>query len=132
MKALGLNTIQTYVPWNLHEPRPGQFNFNRSADLLSFLKLAHELDLLVMLRVGPYISGSMQALLLLLQFLVSVDGLLRFSIFCDFLVLMWMKLSWKDVGMCRMGLRWISYLAAWIEAFGETEVIRCTVSCSGV
>lgn len=58
VKALGLNTIQTYVPWNLHEPRPGQFNFNGSADLLSFLKLAHELDLLVMLRVGPYISGE--------------------------------------------------------------------------
>ncbi|KAG0618989.1 hypothetical protein M758_4G107400 [Ceratodon purpureus] len=58
VKALGLNTIQTYVPWNLHEPRPGRLNFNGSADLLSFLKLAHELDLLVMLRIGPYICGE--------------------------------------------------------------------------
>lgn len=45
-KALGLNAIQTYVPWNLHEPRPGLLNFNGSADLLSFLKLAQELDFL--------------------------------------------------------------------------------------
>lgn len=62
MKALGLNTIQTYVPWNVHELRPGRLNFNGSADLLSFLKLAHELDLLVMLRVGPYICGGTQTL----------------------------------------------------------------------
>ncbi|KAG0588325.1 hypothetical protein KC19_2G234600 [Ceratodon purpureus] len=58
VKALGLNTIQTYVPWNLHEPRPGHFNFNGSADLLSFLQLAQNLDLLVMLRIGPYICGE--------------------------------------------------------------------------
>ncbi|XP_024366649.1 beta-galactosidase 8 isoform X2 [Physcomitrium patens] len=58
VKSLGLNTIQTYVPWNLHEPRPGHLNFNGSADLLSFLKLAHRLDLLVMLRIGPYMCGE--------------------------------------------------------------------------
>jgi len=62
VKALGLNTIQTYVPWNLHEPRPGLLNFNGSADLLSFLKLVQDLDLLVMLRIGPYICGGMQVL----------------------------------------------------------------------
>jgi beta-galactosidase len=58
VKALGLNTIQTYVPWNVHEPRPGHFNFNGSADLVTFLKLAHKLELLVMLRIGPYIGGE--------------------------------------------------------------------------
>ncbi|XP_024391884.1 beta-galactosidase 17 isoform X2 [Physcomitrium patens] len=57
-KALGLNAIQTYVPWNLHEPRPGLLNFNGSADLLSFLKLAQELDFLVILRIGPYICAE--------------------------------------------------------------------------
>lgn len=58
MKALGLNTIQTYVPWNLHEPRQGEFQFDGIADLESFLKLAQELDLLVMIRVGPYICAG--------------------------------------------------------------------------
>ncbi|CAK9867730.1 unnamed protein product [Sphagnum jensenii] len=57
-KALGLNTIQTYVPWNLHEPDPEMLNFNGLADLPAFLELAHELDFLVMLRIGPYICGE--------------------------------------------------------------------------
>ena len=25
-RAMGLNTIETYVAWNLHEPRPGEFH----------------------------------------------------------------------------------------------------------
>jgi beta-galactosidase len=57
-KALGLNTIQTYVPWNLHEPKPLSWEFKGFTDIESYLRLAHELDMLVMLRVGPYICGG--------------------------------------------------------------------------
>ncbi|KAK6125040.1 hypothetical protein DH2020_041218 [Rehmannia glutinosa] len=57
-KALGLNTIQTYVPWNLHEPRQGHLVFDGTADIISFLKLCKKLNLLVMLRAGPYICGE--------------------------------------------------------------------------
>ncbi|KAL2516356.1 Beta-galactosidase 17 [Forsythia ovata] len=57
-KALGLNTIQTYVPWNLHEPRQGQLVFEGIADIISFLRLCQKMDMLVMLRVGPYICGE--------------------------------------------------------------------------
>ncbi|KAI3885825.1 hypothetical protein MKW92_039514 [Papaver armeniacum] len=57
-KALGLNTIQTYVPWNLHEPSPGEWVFEGMADIESFLKLCQELGFLVMLRPGPYICGE--------------------------------------------------------------------------
>ncbi|XP_076953362.1 beta-galactosidase 17-like [Bidens hawaiensis] len=57
-KALGLNAIQTYVPWNLHEPKEGQLEFDGIADIVSFLELCHKLDLLVMLRPGPYICGE--------------------------------------------------------------------------
>lgn len=57
-KALGLNVIQTYVPWNLHEPRPGSWNFDGIADVESFLKLAHKLNILVMLRAGPYVCAE--------------------------------------------------------------------------
>ncbi|XP_065866743.1 beta-galactosidase 17 isoform X2 [Euphorbia lathyris] len=57
-KALGLNTIQTYVPWNLHEPQQGNLVFEGIADLVSFLKLCQKLDFLVMLRPGPYICGE--------------------------------------------------------------------------
>lgn len=57
-KALGLNTIQTYVPWNLHEPRQGQLVFEGIADIVAFLQLCQKLDFLVMLRAGPYICGE--------------------------------------------------------------------------
>ncbi|XP_010262091.1 PREDICTED: beta-galactosidase 17 [Nelumbo nucifera] len=57
-KALGLNTIQTYVPWNLHEPSPGEYVFEGIADVESFLKLCQELGFLVMLRSGPYICAE--------------------------------------------------------------------------
>ncbi|KAK9022655.1 hypothetical protein V6N11_002902 [Hibiscus sabdariffa] len=57
-KALGLNTIQTYIPWNLHEPEAGKLVFEGIADLVSFLNLCQKLGLLVMLRAGPYICGE--------------------------------------------------------------------------
>ncbi|TVU20442.1 hypothetical protein EJB05_36650 [Eragrostis curvula] len=57
-KALGLNAIQTYVPWNLHEPEPQKWEFTGFADIESYLRLAQELEMLVMLRVGPYICGE--------------------------------------------------------------------------
>ncbi|XP_078428926.1 beta-galactosidase 17 isoform X2 [Wolffia australiana] len=57
-KALGLNTIQTYVPWNLHEPKPRRWVFEGIADIEYFLKIAQELELQVMLRVGPYICAE--------------------------------------------------------------------------
>ncbi|XP_071731937.1 beta-galactosidase 17 [Rutidosis leptorrhynchoides] len=57
-KALGLNAIQTYVPWNLHEPKEGKIDFNGIADIFSFIELCHKLDLLVLLRPGPYICAE--------------------------------------------------------------------------
>src|SRR5918993_5593399 len=33
MKAMGLNTLTTYVFWNLHEPSPGRFDFTGNLDL---------------------------------------------------------------------------------------------------
>ncbi|KAK7325113.1 hypothetical protein VNO77_29199 [Canavalia gladiata] len=57
-RALGLNTIQTYVPWNLHEPAPGKLVFEGIANIESFLKLCHKLGFLVMVRPGPYICAE--------------------------------------------------------------------------
>ncbi|XP_051674495.1 beta-galactosidase [Oryctolagus cuniculus] len=58
MKMAGLNAIQTYVPWNFHELRPGQYQFSGDHDVEQFLRLAHELGLLVILRPGPYICAE--------------------------------------------------------------------------
>ncbi len=53
-KAMGLNTIATYVFWNVHEPEPGQWNFSGNADLAEFLREAQQEGLYVILRAGPY------------------------------------------------------------------------------
>ena len=53
-KALGLNTVATYVFWNSLEPLPGQWDFTGSNDVRRFIQLAREIGLLVMLRPGPY------------------------------------------------------------------------------
>ena len=44
----------SYVPWNIHEPHPGQYNFDGDADLLSFIELINETGLLMVLRPGKY------------------------------------------------------------------------------
>ncbi len=57
-RAMGLNTIETYVAWNLHEPTPGVFSFVDSLDLRRFISLAGELGMDVILRPGPYICAE--------------------------------------------------------------------------
>jgi Beta-galactosidase len=54
----GLNTIDTVIPWNRHEPQPGEFDFSDEADLGAFLDLCHELGLKVIVRPGPYICAE--------------------------------------------------------------------------
>ncbi|KAK6143371.1 hypothetical protein DH2020_023719 [Rehmannia glutinosa] len=57
-KEGGLNVIQTYVFWNIHEPVQGQYNFEGNYDLVKFIKLIWEQGLWVTLRVGPYIEAE--------------------------------------------------------------------------
>jgi len=56
--ACGFNTVETYVPWNFHEPKEGQFQFEGFGDLPGFIKLAGELGLKVIVRPGPYICAE--------------------------------------------------------------------------
>jgi len=53
-RAMGLNTISTYVFWNVHEPRPGAYDFSGNADVAAFVRMAQEEGLYVILRPGPY------------------------------------------------------------------------------
>ena len=53
-RAMGLNTVSTYVFWNVHEPKPGVYGFNGSADVAAFIRMAQEEGLYVILRPGPY------------------------------------------------------------------------------
>ena len=36
LKALGFNTVETYLPWNMHEPQKGVFNFQGILDIEAF------------------------------------------------------------------------------------------------
>jgi beta-galactosidase len=57
-RAMGLNTVETYVPWNLHEPRPGAFDFTGNLDLVRYIERAREHDLRVLVRPGPFICAE--------------------------------------------------------------------------
>jgi beta-galactosidase len=53
-KAMGLNAITTYVFWNVHEPKPGVYDFSGNADIAEFLREAQQEGLYAILRPGPY------------------------------------------------------------------------------
>ncbi|MCX5144550.1 MULTISPECIES: beta-galactosidase family protein [unclassified Streptomyces] len=57
-RLMGLNTVETYVPWNLHQPRPDSFSLDGGLDLPRFLGLAAAEGLHVLLRPGPYICAE--------------------------------------------------------------------------
>ncbi|MFJ2178127.1 beta-galactosidase family protein [Streptomyces sp. NPDC087851] len=56
LRAMGLNCVETYVPWNLHEPEPGRFH--EVAALGRFLDAAHAAGLWAIVRPGPYICAE--------------------------------------------------------------------------
>jgi beta-galactosidase len=58
LKALGANTVETYIPWNIHEPQEGQFDFQGSKDVVQFIKLAEKMGLMVILRPSAYICAE--------------------------------------------------------------------------
>lgn len=58
LKSIGMNTVETYIPWNMHEPEKGKFVFDGLCDVVKFVKLAEELGLYVILRPSPYICAE--------------------------------------------------------------------------
>ena len=58
LKALGFNTVETYVPWNLHEPREGEFCFDGLCDLEGFLNAAAAEGLYAIVRPSPFICAE--------------------------------------------------------------------------
>ncbi len=56
--ALGLNAITVYVFWNVHEPRPGVYDFSGQNDVAEFLREAQQEGLYVILRPGPYVCAE--------------------------------------------------------------------------
>ena len=62
LKSLGLNMVETYVPWCVHELRDGSYDFGQydpQKDLGAFLDLAHSLGLYAFVRPGPNINAEL-------------------------------------------------------------------------
>ena len=57
-KQAGLNTIQTTIFWNMHEPQPGVFRFEDQSDLRSFVQMVGEEGLYCSLRPGPFVDSG--------------------------------------------------------------------------
>ncbi|HEX6975428.1 MAG TPA: beta-galactosidase family protein [Vicinamibacterales bacterium] len=57
-RARGLNTISTYVFWNLHEAAPEQFDFTGQRNVATFIRTAGEEGLHVIVRPGPYVCAE--------------------------------------------------------------------------
>lgn len=58
IKNCGLNAVETYVCWSLHEKTEGVFDFEGQLDLGRFIDEASELGLDVIIRPGPYICAE--------------------------------------------------------------------------
>lgn len=57
-RAMGLNTIFSYIYWNNIEDQPGQYITNENDNIYAFVQDAQQAGLQVVLRVGPYICGE--------------------------------------------------------------------------
>lgn len=55
LKACGLNTVETYIPWNYHEVYEGEYDFS---SVIAFLDLIKENGLYAILRPSPYICSE--------------------------------------------------------------------------
>ncbi|GLX67240.1 glycoside hydrolase family 35 protein [Paenibacillus glycanilyticus] len=58
LKLMGCNTVETYVPWNMHEPQEGSYAFEDGLNLREFIATAQEVGLFVILRPAPYICAE--------------------------------------------------------------------------
>ncbi|KAM9977244.1 hypothetical protein ACTFIR_011103 [Dictyostelium discoideum] len=58
-KDAGIDIIDTYVFWNIHQPNsPSEYYFDGNANITKFLDLCKEFDLYVNLRIGPYVCAE--------------------------------------------------------------------------
>jgi beta-galactosidase len=58
-RQMGLNTIETYVAWNAHAPRPDEFRLDGGLDLGRFLDLVAAEGMFAIVRPGPYICAEL-------------------------------------------------------------------------
>lgn len=60
MKALGLNSVQSYVLWICHEEIKGHYNFRGNNNLRAFLRTVKEAGMGMCLRIGPWVHAELR------------------------------------------------------------------------
>lgn len=60
IKAGGIEIVATYVFWIHHEEIRGEFDFTGCHELRRFIELCKELDLALVLRIGPWAHGEVR------------------------------------------------------------------------
>ena len=55
---MGCNTVETYIPWNFHEPEKGNFRFDGMHDIERFIHLAEKMGLYIIIRPSPYVCSE--------------------------------------------------------------------------
>jgi beta-galactosidase len=62
LQSLGIEIVDVYLPWGVHEQGDGSFDFgvkDPRLDVVRFLELARELGLLAIVRPGPHINAEL-------------------------------------------------------------------------
>ncbi|MBQ8685549.1 MAG: beta-galactosidase [Clostridia bacterium] len=60
MKALGVNTVASYVIWIHHEEIEGEINFTGNNNLRQFVQTIKDAGMKMCLRIGPWIHGEVR------------------------------------------------------------------------
>jgi beta-galactosidase len=60
MRASGIDIVSTYVIWQHHEERAGQFDWSGDRDLRTFVQLCAKHHLLVFVRLGPWVHAEVR------------------------------------------------------------------------
>lgn len=58
MHECGINTVSTYIFWNYHEEKKGEFDFSGNKDIAEFLRICKDIDMPCVLRIGPWCHGE--------------------------------------------------------------------------
>lgn len=58
LKNMGCNTVETYIPWNFHEHKKGEFLWDGQRDVCRFIEIAQDLGLYVIIRPAPFICAE--------------------------------------------------------------------------
>jgi beta-galactosidase len=59
MHAQGFTLVESYVPWRVHEPTAGTYDWSGDRDLRAFCEAASAAGLSVVLRLGPHFNAEL-------------------------------------------------------------------------